>query len=318
MNNYLAEDKDKVSWDGLIGSILIHLLLLLAFWWLTMNVIKPPEEEQGILINFGTSDEGIGEVQPITEAETTPKEQEEQAQPQPKTEESSKPDKKTPKPVVEKKVKTVKDKKAPALPVKKKKKKTEKKKTESKPKKETVQPKKETTKNKTETEKKTETKKTETKPAPKKEESKEPVKKVDENSLFKGNKGNTSTSQGNKGDKEADMGSKMGKVEISDNIGKISPGLGNGGVGYSLKGRKLVSIPPINDKSPKVGKINIEITVDRNGKVTKAVYTSAGSTTNDSYLRGLALSAAKKAKFSAEPNGPEYQKGSITFTFRVK
>ena len=48
---------------GLIGTILVHLLLLLLFMFYGLTY-QYPIPEQGILINFGTSDEGTGEIQP--------------------------------------------------------------------------------------------------------------------------------------------------------------------------------------------------------------------------------------------------------------
>jgi len=62
------KDKDKRS--GVITTVVIHLLILLLFIF-TGLTIPVPLPEQGILINFGTSDEGMGDVQPeeMTSAE---------------------------------------------------------------------------------------------------------------------------------------------------------------------------------------------------------------------------------------------------------
>ena len=62
------KDKDKRS--GVITTVVIHLLILLLFIF-TGLTIPVPLPEQGILINFGTSDEGMGDVQPeeVTSAE---------------------------------------------------------------------------------------------------------------------------------------------------------------------------------------------------------------------------------------------------------
>ncbi len=51
-------NRDKRA--GIIGTILFHLLLLLAFMFYGLQYQYPPPE-QGILINFGTSDEGTGD-----------------------------------------------------------------------------------------------------------------------------------------------------------------------------------------------------------------------------------------------------------------
>lgn len=56
--------QDKNSRSGLIGTILVHLLLLLMFLSFGMTYQDPPEPNEGsMMINFGTSDEGSGEVE---------------------------------------------------------------------------------------------------------------------------------------------------------------------------------------------------------------------------------------------------------------
>ena len=57
--------QEKNSRNGVIGTILFHLLLLLIFIQFGMTYQDPPEENAGgMVINFGTTDEGMGDVQP--------------------------------------------------------------------------------------------------------------------------------------------------------------------------------------------------------------------------------------------------------------
>lgn len=70
----LILDKDKRA--GVIGTLLFHLLLLLAFMFYGLTYQYPPPE-QGILINFGTSDEGMGEIQSEISGEAVTEEMEE-------------------------------------------------------------------------------------------------------------------------------------------------------------------------------------------------------------------------------------------------
>jgi len=72
--------KDKYKREGLVGTILVHILLLLLFIFIGLPYTIP-RPEQGITVNFGTSDVGSGDVQPDTPgdndspdpaAETTP------------------------------------------------------------------------------------------------------------------------------------------------------------------------------------------------------------------------------------------------------
>ena len=63
--------QNKNSRKGLIGTVLFHVLLLLLFLFVGMAYPDPPPPEEGITINFGTSDEGMGEEQPENPTETS-------------------------------------------------------------------------------------------------------------------------------------------------------------------------------------------------------------------------------------------------------
>ncbi|TXB64024.1 hypothetical protein FRY74_12285 [Vicingus serpentipes] len=63
--------QDNNSRKGLIVTILFHTLLLLLFLFVGMAYPDPPPPEEGITINFGTSDEGSGDVQPENPTETS-------------------------------------------------------------------------------------------------------------------------------------------------------------------------------------------------------------------------------------------------------
>ena len=57
--------KDKDRRKGLIGTILFHAVLFIAFIFLGLTYTFPPEEE-GIEVNFGDSETGFGEEEPAT------------------------------------------------------------------------------------------------------------------------------------------------------------------------------------------------------------------------------------------------------------
>ncbi len=59
----LAIIKDRNKSRGLIATIIFHLILALLFIYFGLTYSFPPPE-QGILINFGTSSEGMGDIQP--------------------------------------------------------------------------------------------------------------------------------------------------------------------------------------------------------------------------------------------------------------
>ena len=56
------EKKDKRK--GIIGTILFHALLLVAFLFIGLTYQDPPPDEEGISIDFGVSDDGSGEIDP--------------------------------------------------------------------------------------------------------------------------------------------------------------------------------------------------------------------------------------------------------------
>ena len=86
-----------------------------------------------------------------------------------------------------------------------------------------------------------------------------------------------------------------GKVEIRSksiyqkDTGIADQTISNKGIAYNLQGRNFQSLAPPKYDYQGEGKVVVEITVDRTGKVTEAIPGIKGSTTLDEYL----LSAAK-------------------------
>ena len=64
-----AEKKSKRK--GIIGTILFHAFLLVAFLFMGLTYQDPPPSEEGISINFGFIDEGFGEIEPKDAEEVT-------------------------------------------------------------------------------------------------------------------------------------------------------------------------------------------------------------------------------------------------------
>tara|TARA_B110000879_G_scaffold87614_1_gene120573 strand:+ start:72 stop:851 length:780 start_codon:yes stop_codon:yes gene_type:complete len=64
-----AEKKSKRK--GIIGTILFHALLLVAFLFMGLTYQDPPPAEEGISINFGFIDEGFGEIKTEDTEEVT-------------------------------------------------------------------------------------------------------------------------------------------------------------------------------------------------------------------------------------------------------
>jgi outer membrane biosynthesis protein TonB len=153
---------------------------------------------------------------------------------------------------------------------------------------------------------------TEKKETEKKEEKEEPKKTVNQNLLYTGGKNDskgTGTKTGNQGDPNGSP--------TSTNPGHGSIG-GNGK--WDLKGRGLVKPPPpIDDKSQKVERVVIEITVNKQGVVIGAKATiKGGGTITTGPLVEKAIASAKQARFTPDPNGSEEQYGTITFDFKLR
>jgi len=67
----MASSEKKNKRNGIIGTILFHALLLVAFLFMGLTYQDPPPTEEGISINFGYSDDGLGEVEPENTEEIT-------------------------------------------------------------------------------------------------------------------------------------------------------------------------------------------------------------------------------------------------------
>jgi outer membrane biosynthesis protein TonB len=115
-------------------------------------------------------------------------------------------------------------------------------------------------------------------------------------------KGNTNT-PGNQGDPLGDPNANA--------LEGISTGTGN--VGGGLKGRGVLYVPKIEDKSQESGTVVVKVCVDKNGDVTRADYTQKGSTTTDAHLIDIAKKSTRKYKFT--PGTSDEQCGTISVKF---
>jgi len=129
------------------------------------------------------------------------------------------------------------------------------------------------------------------------------------------NTGTGSTSEGVAGG-QGNQGSPTGSVD-SKNRGEGS-GLGNKGISYNLAGRGVQRLPLPEYNYQGEGRVVVEVSVDRTGKVTQATPGIKGSNTLDEYLLRVAKEAALKSQFDANPDAPVTQKGSITYNFILK
>lgn len=126
--------------------------------------------------------------------------------------------------------------------------------------------------------------------------------KIDQNALF--TKGRVKKGSG-------------GSTGVGEGSGKGSGGEGGGsGISFSLAGRGSKSLPLPTATSPENGSIVVEIRVDQEGNVVFAKAVWKGTTLTDTNLWRRCEQAAKKSKFTAKPDAPELDPGTITYIFR--
>ena len=108
----------------------------------------------------------------------------------------------------------------------------------------------------------------------------------------------------------------QGSPNGSANVDKYGPGGGFGnGPSYSLDGRNGLSLPKPNYPGNDEGIVVVQVTVDKNGIVTKAEPGFKGSNTANPELIAAAKKAALQARFNTDDNAPAFQVGTITYRF---
>lgn len=276
-------------------TIALHALILLFLIWMILTPPDPPYTDSagGVTVNFGSSETGSGDVQPMTltpiQADFTPAPSASSSQPAASKEE----------------VVTQDLEEAPVI---------ENKKTETKKPKTTEHP------NPTKTNTANNTPAVTKQPAP---VPTPPEPKPDPNALFhKGATGNPNNSKGDgntggNGDQGKPNGDPNSKSYLVGEGKGTGPGKGDLHGGISLKGRKSTSLPPPKFCNEK-GNVIIDITVDRAGNVVDAKYHRDGSTITDNCSIDNAKRAARLSKFNGDPNADELQYGSINYVFTVQ
>lgn len=129
------------------------------------------------------------------------------------------------------------------------------------------------------------------------------------------NTGTSSTSEGVAGG-AGNQGVPTGSVDSQ--VRGDGSGLGDSGVSYDLAGRRHQRLPLPKYDYQEGGRVVVEVSVDRSGKVTQANPGIKGSTTLDEYLLKVAREAALGAQFESNPSAPPVQKGTITYNFILK
>ena len=142
----------------------------------------------------------------------------------------------------------------------------------------------------------------------------EPKPKVNEKALFKGsNNPQAGGSEGITG-QPGDQGKPNGLAGIKKYDG--NGGKGNG-TGYDLGGRGAKSLHRPDDDFSEEGKVVVDIWVNRAGQVVRAEVATKGTDIIDNAMRQKAIQAARRSTFASDPDAPEEQHGTITYTFVI-
>jgi len=298
-----------------LTTALLSVLLLILFY-IGMTYMDPPIEN-GISINFGTTDFGMGNVQPKEKIrseplDTPPVEPTKQEEVEEEVVEE----------VIEEEPEEVAVKEAPSEKVltreseeaikikqaKDAKRKADNAAREAKKRKEDAEK-----REKAKAAKIAQQKRDAEEKARKEQEAKK--KKLDE--LMGGLNKSDGNASGSEGDdnRTGDKGSPDGDPYATSYYG--SPGSGSGTGGYGLNGRSLVSRGKVPQECNEAGRVVVKIIVDKNGNVISATPGVKGTTNNSPCLLEPAKKTAFKHKWNLDSNAPSQQVGFVVVNFKL-
>ena len=260
----------------------IMCLLLIAIFFVGMKYLDPPEE-YGIAVNFGTSDFGMGDVQPTEPLKSAPQEVKEQEEEVVQEQVTPSTTKNTEEVITQ----DIED----AIAIKKQ--------VEAKKKADEVA--------------RLEKIKQD---AIAKQKAEEAAKRKNLDALIGGVSNSNGTATGGEGNDNT-AGDK-GKVTGDPNAGGYYGNGGNGSGGdYQLGNRKPISRPKPDYICDEEGLVVVQIEVDVNGRVTKATAGVKGSTTTAACLLLQAKEAALKTTWQPDSKAPSKQVGTIKYRFSL-
>lgn len=314
---------------GIIGTVIFHTVILILLIFLGFFTPLPLPGEEGILVNFGTTDDGFGEREPSPARNNPepvqPVEQQEETAPQPTTPPP------TPQPEPAKEVAMTQEYEETAAidaAEKKKREEEERRRQQVEEERRRQQELERIRQAELERERRAEAERKAQEEAERKAREEEQRKINEINNRAQGAFGNNESGTGGKGDgNESGQGAtfpsgNQGVPTGDPNAGTYGPGgSGSGdqgsGISYSLSGRSAKSLPkpkyPGNDE----GLVVVKVTVDKYGNVTQAEPGARGTTIMNRQFWNEAREAALKAKFNVDENAPAFQTGTISYRFSL-
>lgn len=326
---------------GIVGTVIFHTIVLLLLIFLGFFTPLPLPGEEGILVNFGNSEKGLGEREPSPrKSNPKPVEQVKQEIPQQKETpppQTTPPPQLKPKPAEE--VAMTQDyEKTAAIDAAEKKKREEELIRQQKIEEERRKQQELERQQKAEIErqrqaelerqKQAELERQRKEEAERKKREEEQRKIAEINSRAQDAFSKSGSGTGGQGTSDGksqgatfpggNQGSPTGDAS-GTSYGQGGSGSGNQGSGpsFSLSGRSANSLPrpkyPGNDE----GTVVVKITVDKYGKVTAAEPGARGTTIMNQSFWNEAKQAALKASFNRDEGAPAFQQGTITYRFML-
>ena len=277
-----------------------------------------PPEENGISVNFGTTDYGKGQVQPKEKIRSEPLE----TPPVEPTKQEEVVEEVVEEEVVEEEPEPVVEKEAPAEKIltqeseeaiKIKQAKEAKKRAEDAAKAEQKRKEDAVKREKAKAAKIAQQKKD----AEEQKQREQEAKKAELDKLMGGLNKSDGTASGSEGDDDraGDKGQPDGDPYATSYYG--SPGSGSGTGGYGLNGRSLVRKGQVPQECNQAGRVVVKIVVDKNGNVISATPGVKGTTNNDPCLLEPAKKTAFKHKWNLDANAPSSQVGFVVVNFKL-
>lgn len=337
---------------GIIGTIVFHTIVLLLLIFLGFFTPLPLPGEEGILVNFGTTDQGLGKqepspsrnnpepVQPVQQEQ-----QQEETAPPPQTTPPPPPPQSEPEPAEEVAMTQDYEETAAIEAAERKKREEERKRQEQL---EAQRKKQQQIENERrrqeelerqrqaeierqrqaelERQRQAELERKRREEAERKRQEEEQRKIEEINSRAQGAFGQSGSGSGGQGSGEGksqgatfpggNQGSPNGDPNAG-NYGQGGSGSGNQGSGpsFSLAGRSASNLPRPRYPGNDEGTVVVKITVDKFGKVTAAEPGARGTTIMNQQFWNEAKQAALKARFNADESAPAFQQGTITYRF---
>ena len=283
-----------------LTTILLSVLLLLMFY-IGLTYLEPPIEN-GITVNFGALEFGMGEEQPKKPVKSQPVQKpqirEEQPIPAEESTEQEEVEEAPPKEQPSEKLLTQENEES----IKIKQQKEAQRKAEA------------AAKAEREAEERAER---ERKAAEERERKEQEAKKEKLDALLGGLKNTEGEESVGEGDDQlaGDKGDPEGDPYATTYYG--SPGSGTGTGGYGLSGRSLVGKGKVQQECNQEGRVVVKIVVDRNGRVVDATAGVKGTTNNDPCLLEPARKTAFLHSWNTDSKAPDRQIGFVVVNFKL-